>query len=90
MMKRLLVVLLVTACAALSAQGEPKTVQPTLTPQNSGTNNGLIAVSPVNPQIVWASGRNGTFTVTTDGGKTLESRELCPEPSCCNSAMWKA
>ena len=73
MMKRLLVVLLVTACAALSAQGEPKTVQPTLTPQNSGTNNGLIAVSPVNPQIVWASGRNGTFTVTTDGGKTWKA-----------------
>src|SRR5438046_10317526 len=44
--------------------------QPTLTPQNSGTVNGLIAVWPVNPQIVWASGRNGTFTVTTDGGLT--------------------
>jgi photosystem II stability/assembly factor-like uncharacterized protein len=41
-----------------------------LTPQNSGTPNGLIAVSPVNPQVVWASGRNGTFTVTTDGGAT--------------------
>src|SRR5690242_21824356 len=44
--------------------------QPTLTPQNSGTTNGLIAVSPVNPRVVWASGRNGTFTVTTDGGET--------------------
>ena len=72
-MKRLLVVLLVTAFAAVSAQGQPKTVQPTLTPQNSGTTNGLIAVSPVNPQVVWASGRNGTFTVTTDGGKTWKA-----------------
>ena len=44
--------------------------QPTLTPQNSGTTSGLIAVSAVNSQVVWASGRFGTFTRTTDGGKT--------------------
>jgi len=44
--------------------------QPKLTPQNSGTTNGLIAVSPVNERVVWASGRAGTFTKTTDGGKT--------------------
>ncbi len=42
--------------------------QPKLTPQNSGTTQGLIAVSPVNPRVVWASGRGGTFVVTTDGG----------------------
>src|SRR6476660_3844698 len=47
--------------------------QPTLTPQNSGTTNGLIAVSPVNPQVVWASGRAGTFVVTTDGGNTWKA-----------------
>lgn len=47
--------------------------QPTITPQNSGTANGLIAVWPVCPQIVWASGRNGTFTVTTDGGLTWKA-----------------
>ena len=60
------------ACAILSAQElSPNHLhQPTLTPQDSGTTNGLIAVSPVNPQVVWASGRNGTFTVTTDGGET--------------------
>ena len=28
--------------------------QPKLTPQNSGTTQGLIAVSPVNPRVVWA------------------------------------
>ncbi len=31
---------------------------------------GLIAVSPVNKHVVWASGRGGTFAVTTDGGAT--------------------
>ena len=47
--------------------------QPKLTPQNSGTTNNLIAVSPVNDRIVWASGRNGTFVLTTDGGKTWKT-----------------
>jgi photosystem II stability/assembly factor-like uncharacterized protein len=43
---------------------------PTLTPQQSGTTERLQAVSPVNDQVVWASGTGGTFTVTTDGGQT--------------------
>ncbi len=43
---------------------------PTLTPQNSGTTNSLISISAVNARVAWASGRNGTFTRTTDGGKT--------------------
>lgn len=46
---------------------------PTLIPQNSGTTNSLIAVSPVNQRVVWVSGRNGTFAVTTDGGETWRS-----------------
>jgi len=72
MVKRSLAAFLIAAFAFAipSAAGSPKHKQPTLTPQNSGTTNGLIAVSPVNPQVVWASGRNGTFTVTTDGGQT--------------------
>ena len=49
---------------------QPKLHQPTVTPQNSGTTQGLIAVSPVNSRVVWASGRGGTFVVTTDGGQT--------------------
>jgi photosystem II stability/assembly factor-like uncharacterized protein len=44
--------------------------QPTITPQNSGTTQGLIAVSPVNSRVVWVSGRGGTFAVTTNGGQT--------------------
>src|SRR5678809_946253 len=43
--------------------------EPKLIPQASGTTQGLIAVSPVNPRVVWASGRSGTFVVTTDGGR---------------------
>src|SRR5438067_3866127 len=72
MLKRSLIALLIPAfaCAILDAQEHSPIHQPTLTPQNSGTTNGLIAVWPVNPQVVWACGRNGTFTVTTDGGKT--------------------
>jgi photosystem II stability/assembly factor-like uncharacterized protein len=58
------------ACAIVSAQEVSQIRQPTLTPQDSGTTNGLIAVWPVNPQVVWASGRNGTYTITTDGGDT--------------------
>jgi photosystem II stability/assembly factor-like uncharacterized protein len=68
--KRFLAAFLLAASAALTAQGQSKAPQPILTPQNSGTTNGLIAVSPVNPQVVWASGRAGTFVVTTDGGNT--------------------
>jgi photosystem II stability/assembly factor-like uncharacterized protein len=62
------------AFATLSLAAEPSKIQqPTLTPQASGTSNGLIAISPVNPRVVWASGRGGTFTVTTDGGDTWKA-----------------
>ena len=46
---------------------------PTLTQQASGTTNRLISVSPVNERIVWASGANGTFLRTVDGGTTWRS-----------------
>jgi photosystem II stability/assembly factor-like uncharacterized protein len=74
MFKQSLTALFIAAfsCGILNAQELSPTHlhQPTLTPQTSGTTNGLIAVWPVNPQVVWASGRAGTFTVTTDGGQT--------------------
>ena len=74
MLKRLLTAFLTTAFAygIVSAQelSPARLHQPTLTPQNSGTSSGLIAVWPVNPQVVWACGRNGTFTATTNGGQT--------------------
>jgi BNR/Asp-box repeat len=43
---------------------------PKVTPQNSGTTAGLIGISALNARVAWASGRSGTFAVTTDGGKT--------------------
>jgi len=58
------------ACAMVSAQGPARDHRPTLTAQHSGTANLLIAVSPVDADVVWASGINGTFTITTDGGRT--------------------
>ena len=66
-LKRTLLVLSLIALASLSFAD--KTHQPKLTPQNSGTTNGLIAVSPVNERVVWASGRAGTYVKTTNGGK---------------------
>ena len=42
---------------------------PSMTLQNSGTTSDLIAVSPASANVVWASGRLGTFVVTTDGGR---------------------
>jgi photosystem II stability/assembly factor-like uncharacterized protein len=56
-----------------SAHANSKVHQPTLTPQTSGTTQGLIGVSPVNARVVWVSGRGGTFAVTTDGGQTWRS-----------------
>lgn len=66
--KRALIFLSVLAVTSLASAD--KIHQPKLAPQNSGTTQGLIAVSPVNERVVWASGRGGTFVKTTNGGKT--------------------
>src|SRR5258706_1309429 len=66
--KRALCVLSVLAVTSFAFAD--KIHQPKLTPQSSGTTQGLIAVSPVNERVVWASGRGGTFVKTTNGGKT--------------------
>jgi photosystem II stability/assembly factor-like uncharacterized protein len=58
--------LLLAATTACFAQ----VTQPTLTPQQSGTNQLLISVSPVDANVVWAAGTGGTYVVTTNGGKT--------------------
>ena len=58
-----------TLATLSSAQEHRRNHQPKLTPQNSGTTQGLISVSPVNPRVVWVSGRGGTFVVTRDGGR---------------------
>jgi photosystem II stability/assembly factor-like uncharacterized protein len=57
--------------------GTPKKNQaPTLTPQDSGTTSRLQAVSPVNDQVVWASGVDGTYVLTTDGGAHWEAHQV--------------
>ncbi len=65
------------ACSDVDAPSSPTSVPalkpsaaPTLTPQQSGTTSRLQAISPVNARVAWASGVNGTFVVTTDGGDT--------------------
>jgi photosystem II stability/assembly factor-like uncharacterized protein len=67
---------LILACSDTSdpsgtpvAASQAALAAPTLTPQRSGTRNRLQAVSPVNRNVVWASGVGGTFVVTTDGGQ---------------------
>jgi len=57
----------------LSALRSNTAKAPTLTPQPSGTTNGLIAISPVSSRVVWVSGRSGTYAVTTNGGTTWRS-----------------
>jgi len=46
---------------------------PKVTVQQSGTASSLIAVSALNSRVVCASGRAGTFAVTSNGGKTWRS-----------------
>lgn len=78
MLKRALLATLVTSLAAPLAHAQAPTEaqpnghhrQPTLTPQKSNTTQLLIAVSPVDSRVVWASGAGGTSFRTTDGGKT--------------------
>lgn len=67
------VALLMLALAVASSAQDTKVHQPKLTPQNSNTTQLLIAVSPVNDRVVWASGAGGTFVVTTDGGRHWRS-----------------
>jgi len=74
MLNRSLVVFLIAAFACVGfAEEASKVHQPKLTPQKSGTTQLLIAVSPVNSRVVWASGTGGTYVVTTDGGETWKA-----------------
>jgi photosystem II stability/assembly factor-like uncharacterized protein len=73
-MKRLLLILFAVSLATLSfADDHSRPHPPTLTPQTSGTTQLLIAVSPVDSNVVWAAGTGGTFVVTRNGGKTWKS-----------------
>lgn len=74
MFKRsLLILLIATVVSAGYAEDAWKGHRPTFIPQQSGTTQLLIAVSPVNSRIVWAAGAGGTYVVTTDGGSHWKS-----------------
>jgi photosystem II stability/assembly factor-like uncharacterized protein len=73
MLKPALVIFVIAAMTSAVAQQSSNIHQPKLTPQNSGTTQLLIAVSPVNSSVVWAAGTGGTYVVTTDGGNTWKS-----------------
>jgi photosystem II stability/assembly factor-like uncharacterized protein len=74
MNKRSMVVFLIFAASTFGfTQDFWKDHQPKLTPQKSNTTQLLIAVSPVNSQVVWAAGTGGVYVVTTDGGQTWKS-----------------
>lgn len=48
--------------------GAPVAAQAAWRPQDSGTTAELRGLSAAGPTVVWAAGRGGVFTVTTDGG----------------------
>ncbi len=73
MRTRAFLVVCLTAFANLAFSQDWKPHQPKLTPQKSGTTQLLIAVSPVDSQVVWAAGAGGTYVVTTDGGEHWKS-----------------
>ena len=51
-------------------QAPPMRLNPVLTAQASGVEARLIGISPVDENIVWISGTEGTYAHTTDGGTT--------------------
>ncbi len=74
MLKFSLVISLIAASATVGfAEEHYRVHHPKLTPQNSGTTQLLIAVSPVNSRVVWAAGAGGTYVVTTNGGETWKA-----------------
>jgi photosystem II stability/assembly factor-like uncharacterized protein len=59
------------ACAG-APRGAPSEARVVRTEQQSGTSVLLIAVSPVDDRVAWASGAGGTWLRTTDGGDTWQ------------------
>jgi photosystem II stability/assembly factor-like uncharacterized protein len=73
MLKHALLAYLIAAATTVGYAHERHIQQPKLTPQQSGTTQLLIAVSPVNSRVVWAAGSGGTFVLTTNGGETWKA-----------------
>lgn len=64
---------LCASAAKLPAQQGSGTALMTATTQESGTDQLLQAVSPVDARVVWVSGHGGTWGTTTDGGASWTS-----------------
>lgn len=67
---RLIQALALAMLAACAARVVGHDQPPVLTPQVSGTQALLIAVSAVNDDVVWVAGANRTFLRTVNGGAT--------------------
>lgn len=66
--------LLLSTCLVVAAgQAQAQIVQ---TEQTSGTQVRLVAVKPVNERVVWASGAQGTWVRTLDGGATWQTGQV--------------
>src|SRR4051794_17632035 len=46
------------------------------TPQTSGTTASLRGIAAVNDRVAWASGTNGTYLITTDGGSRWKAAQV--------------
>lgn len=69
-MRRTHIALLIVLAAGCAVRGARHDQQPTLTPQVSGTNALLIAVSAASDSVAWIAGANRTFLRTLNGGAT--------------------
>jgi photosystem II stability/assembly factor-like uncharacterized protein len=69
-MKRVLFLLL---CVFLFRIGVAQRVAPKWVPQSSGTTARLRGVSAVSATVAWASGSDGVYLKTTDGGETWQA-----------------
>jgi photosystem II stability/assembly factor-like uncharacterized protein len=57
-------------------------------PQESGTTASLRAVKAVSATVVWASGSNGTFLRTVDGGATWKSAQVSGAADADFRGLW--
>ena len=70
-----LLLLILAGCTSSETEPEalPWRLAPVLMPQSSGSEALFIGISPVDENIVWISGTQGTYARTTDGGTTWQA-----------------
>jgi photosystem II stability/assembly factor-like uncharacterized protein len=75
-MRRVPPILFLAIGCSYSAPAPELALDPALTPQQSGTTSLLQAVSVVDENVVWVSGHEGTYAVTTNGGDTWSAGQV--------------